>query len=154
MCLRGYPGALLWSSAQLAEGTPSATPASTYTQTLGAHTWTLEHPSASEEDGVGNGTSLFSGRCDDVTVFTCTRGVRVVTTSGVPAAVVGVVGISPLPINITLTTTTRHPGVPKQHPDVSVVHGVVEPNCEYALDGHGGLALTRRVPFSLPASRK
>ena len=28
-----------------------------------------------------------------------------------------------------------------------VTKGKVEPNCEYSLDGNGGLTLTRRVPF-------
>eukprot|EP00041_Stephanoeca_diplocostata_P000624 m.15751 g.15751 ORF g.15751 m.15751 type:complete len:725 (+) comp10816_c0_seq1:109-2283(+) len=141
---RPADGALLWSSAQLTDTTVPPT-ASTYTQILGTNTWTLVR-------AVKNGTAVFDGRCNGDTVFTCTGGVRVVTTATVPATVVGVAGISPHPMPITLTLPTGHPDVDMRHPGVTVVRGVVEPNCEYALDGGGGLTLTRRVPFAMPGS--
>ena len=94
-----------------------------YTQTLGAHTWTLR----------AAGTE-FSAARDDTLLFTATRGVRVLT-SLATGKVVGVVGISTSTVDMTLTVASK------------VTQGKVEPNCEYSLDGNGGLTLTRRVPF-------
>ena len=96
---------------------------SRYTQTLGAQTWTLR----------AQGTE-FSAERDSTSLFTATRGVRVLT-SLATGKVVGVVGISMTTVEMTLTVAAK------------VTKGKVEPNCEYSLDGNGGLTLTRRVPF-------
>ena len=55
-------------------------------------------------------------------------------TDGAGAAL-GVVGISPSSVDLMLSVGG------------AVTKGKVEPNCEYALDGEGGLKLTRQVAF-------
>ena len=116
---RPADGVLLWSDAAV-PNRQAAT--ATYSQVLGDHTYTL-----------AASTSSFSGSRDASKLFTATRGVRVLTDGR--GKVLGVVGISTTNISLTLSV------------GAAVTKGTVEPNCEYELDGKGGLALTRRVPF-------
>jgi hypothetical protein len=116
---RPADGVLLWSDAAV-PNRQAAT--ATYSQVLGDHTYTLVAS-----------TGTFRGFRDASELFTATRGVRVLTDGR--GKVLGVVGISTANILLTLSV------------GAAVTKGTVEPNCEYELDGKGGLALTRRVPF-------
>ena len=117
---RAEDGALLWSDASIAGREPAT---STFTQTLGKHVFTLVAQK-----------SEFSGSCDGKKLFTATRGVRVLTATE-HNAVVGIVGISSVSIDLTLSV------------DGMLTKGQVKPNSEYVLDGKGGLKLSRQVPF-------
>lgn len=126
---------LLWSDAlpvdphsAVAHATAPATTA-TYTQQLGAHAWTL---------AAGESTGTFTGSRDGEPLFGCTRGVRVVTALET-STVVGVVGISTVPVAIRLVV----------HASGRTITGTVDPNTEYAVDG-STLVVTRRVPFAPP----
>jgi hypothetical protein len=120
---RAEDGVLLWSDASIV-GRKLAT--STFTQTLGQHVFTM----AAQK-------SEFSGSCDGKKLFTATRGVRVLTATE-HNTVVGVVGISSVSIDLTLSV------------DGTLTKGQVKPNSEYELDGKGGLKLSRQVPFIAP----
>ena len=107
---------------------PDATKSShSFTQTLGNRSWSLEaNSSANSFRGSYNGEG---------TIFVATRGVRIITKWNESHNVVGVVGISPMPIDLTLSVSG------------SRIRGLVEPNTEYELDGSGGLRQIRQVPF-------
>lgn len=117
---RPADGRLLWSDALPVVGT-TAPHATNYTQVLGANTWTL----------VGSG-STFSGSRNGKLAFSCTRGVRVLTT--LTGEVVGVVGISVTPVPVTLKSKGQQ------------IQGTVNPNSEYSVS-ENRLVVTRVVPF-------
>lgn len=119
---RPADGVLLWSDS-IVPGRKAAT--STYMQTLGANTFSL---AASAVQGT------YSGTRDGKELFTATRGVRVLT--NLAGVVVGVVGISTTPVEMSLSI------------EGATTTGKVEPNSEYKLDGKGGLKLARQVPFA------
>jgi len=93
----------------------------TYTQRWGNREWTL-----SAENG------KFSGRLNGHEVFSCTRGVRVVT--DLEGKVDQIVGIDPLPKPATL------------HAGAAVLKIVVNPNQTYGIDG----TVHHSVPFDYP----
>ena len=108
--------------------------ASTYTQTLGRATFALVIKPG-EMTGLKNG----------VAVFTCTAGVRVVTT--LDGAVVGLVGVSTVAVHATLTTTTTD--VLTGTTQRATVQQIIQPNAEWGRTA-SGFKLLRAAPYVAP----
>ena len=91
------------------------------------------------------GVAAFSGARNASPLFEATRGVRVLSDIAT-GAVLGVVGISPHSVELTLTIHTRDE---QGAAATAVVKGTVAPNTEYSIDG-GKLTVQRQVPFAPP----
>lgn len=137
-------GLLQWSAVSLSTSTTAAadsSPVGNFSQTLGDQIFSQTV-----------GMATFSGARNASPLFEATRGVRVLSDIAT-GAVLGVVGISPHSVELTLTIHTRD----EQDARASaVVKGTVAPNTEYSIEG-GKLTVQRQVPFAgLPtqASRK
>ena len=127
---------LLWTAVpNVTAGGAAAAATSTYTQTLGRDTFSLVVTS-------GGMTGLING----ARVFTCTAGVRVVTT--LDGVVVGLVGVSTVTVHATLTTTTTT-DVLTDTPQQATMRQLVKPNTEWGLTASGP-KLLRAVPYVPP----
>ena len=139
-------GLLQWSAVSLSTSTTAAadsSPVGNFSQTLGDQIFSQTV-----------GMATFSGARNASPLFEATRGVRVLSDIAT-GAVLGVVGISPHSVELTLIIHTA--GAHEQDARASaVVKGTVAPNTEYSIEG-GKLTVQRQVPFAgLPtqASRK
>jgi hypothetical protein len=137
-------GLLQWSAVSLsttATAAADSSPVGNFSQTLGDQIFSQTV-----------GMATFSGARNASPLFEATRGVRVLSDIAT-GAVLGVVGISPHSVELTLIIHTRD----EQDARASaVVKGTVAPNTEYSIEG-GKLTVQRQVPFAgLPtqASRK
>ena len=137
-------GLLQWSAVSFsttATAAADSSPVGNFSQTLGDQIFSQTV-----------GMATFSGARNASPLFEATRGVRVLSDIAT-GAVLGVVGISPHSVELTLTIHTRD----EQDARASaVVKGTVAPNTEYSIEG-GKLTVQRQVPFAgLPtqASRK